>query len=146
MPKTFSPGYDTDDSCNTCGEHLSHPHSPGCPAAAADELREHARRLESTHEQIMQTGGYQRSPQEASRAAENDGSPNQAPAEISYLLLAATYRLGAELVEMDQADQVNLDEWESANELVSYLTGDADPFETDYHQPLLLTARIVKGQ
>lgn len=135
--KTYSPGYDTDDACLTCGEHLSHPHSPGCPAAAADDLRERARRLEHTHEQIMQSGGYTgdcQSP-EATPATADHGSINREPAGTSFLLLAAVYRLAAELVEMDQADQTNLDEWETANELVAYLTGEADPFRTDYYQP-----------
>lgn len=134
--KTYSPGYDTDDACLTCGEHLSHPHSPGCPAAAADDLRERARRLENTHERIMQSGGYTgpRKALDVSRTAESDGSARDA-AGVSFLLLAAVHRIAAELVEMDQADQADLDTWETANELVAYLTGEADPFETDYYQP-----------
>lgn len=137
--KTYSPGYDADDACLTCGEHLSHPHSPGCPAAAADDLRDRARRLENTHERIMQSGGYTgpRKALDVSCAAESDGSASRDPARASFLLLAAVHRIAAELVEMDQADQTDLDMWETANELVSYLTGEADPFETDYYQPMI---------
>lgn len=146
MTKTYSPGYNNDDSCLVCGEHLSQPHSSGCPAAAADELRDQSHDVQRTHEQVMLTGGYQRGSRDASPAAESDASPSRAPAEVSYLLLSVVYRLGAELIEMDQADQINLDEWESANELVTYLTGDADPFEADYHQPLLLPVRAQQSK
>ena len=135
MTTTYSPGYDSNDDCRTCGEHLTHPQAPGCPAAAADELREKARRNEARHAQIMRTGGYART--DASHAAGSDGSR---PAEISLLLLAAAQRMAAELVELDQAEQTNLDEWESAGEFVAYLTGEADAFETDYYQPRIPAA------
>lgn len=136
--QTYSPGYDSNDECRTCGEHLSHPHSPGCPAAAADELREKARRNEARHGQIMRTGGYARTVQDASCAAENDGSRS---VEITFLMLAVAQRTAAELVELDQAEQTNLDEWESAGELVAYLTGEADPAQADYYQPRIPTGR-----
>lgn len=132
MTMNYSPGYSPEDTCLICGEHLESAHSPGCPAAVADELREYARRLTATHEQILHAGGYQRSaiPQ-ASRAAENDGLMSGDPAQVSHLFLAVVCRVGAELVEMDQADQINLDQWDSAAHLVAYLTGEADPFQTN---------------
>lgn len=136
MTKTYCPGYGSNDECRTCGEHLSHPHSPGCPAGAADQLREHARRNEARHGRIMRAGGYAQTVRDASRAAEGDGSRS---VKISFLLLAVAQRMAAELVELDQAEQTNLDEWESAAEFVAYLTGEADPFETDYYQPRIPT-------
>ncbi len=30
-------GYDEDDRCRACGEHIAEPHAPGCPADADAE-------------------------------------------------------------------------------------------------------------
>lgn len=110
--KTYSPGYGAADECLTCGEHLSDPHAIGCPAAAADLLREQAQASDRAHQAILEAGGY----------AACDPSPGQ----VSRKFLAAAQRLAAELVENDQAGLINLDQWESGAEFVSYLTGEAD--------------------
>ena len=111
--KAYSPGYSADDECLTCGEHLSAPHAVGCPAATADNLRDHAAASDQAHLIVLAGGGYPRSDYP----------------RVSHKFFAAARRVAAELVENDQLGAIDLDQWDSGTEFIAYLTGEANQFD-----------------
>ncbi len=111
--KAYSPGYSAADECLTCGEHLSAPHAVGCPAATADNLREHADANDQAHMVVLAGGGY----------------PRSYYPQVSHKFYAAARRVAAELVENDQLGAIDLDQWDSGTEFIAYLTGEANQFD-----------------
>ena len=116
-------GSDEGDDCRACGEHISAPHSPGCPAAAAASLREDADANDEAHAATLAAGGY-------TSGACPAVSEGDEPAEVSHRFLALAQRVAADLLEMDHVEAVRLDAWLEAAEFVAYLTGEADQWRT----------------
>lgn len=87
-------GYDADNRCQGCAEHIADPHSPQCPAVLVSVLREDA-------------------------AAHDEGE-----IWVSRQFLAVAGRVAAALVEMDHAAVVRLAAWPEVAEFIDMLTGD----------------------
>lgn len=112
-------GYDAEDSCLACGEHISDPHSPECPAEVTSRLRQQAEESVTAHAAAIVAGGYVSGV--CTTLTEGDE-----PAEVSHHLMALVQRVAADLIEMDYREAISLDTWPDAAELVAHLSGEAD--------------------
>lgn len=112
-------GYDEDNRCRACGEHIADPHAPECPAAVAAALRATAEADEEAHASTLAVGGY-------TSGASPVITEGDEPAEASHRFLAAAARLAADLIEMDHTGAFNLHTWPATAEFVAYVTGEAD--------------------
>ena len=112
-------GWDADNRCRACGEHIADPHSPECPTLVVDALREDAAANDEAHTATLAAGGYT----SGACAAVTEGDE---PAEVSHRFLALAQRVAADLIEMDHVEAVRLDAWPEAAEFVAHLTGEAD--------------------
>lgn len=112
-------GWDADNRCRACGEHIADPHSPECPTVAVASLREQADASDEAHAATLAAGGYT----SGACATVTEGDE---PAEVSHRFLALAQRVAADLIEMDQVEAVRLDAWPEAAEFVAHLTGEAD--------------------
>ena len=112
-------GWDAENRCRACGEHIADPHSPECPTLVVASLREDADANDEAHAATLAAGGYT----SGACAAVTEGDE---PAEVSHRFLALAQRVAADLIEMDQVEAVRLDAWPDAAEFVAHLTGEAD--------------------